>query len=86
MSSDAFGSVSRRNFLCGATVALGAGFAARASAQQKIARNLVQYQPMPKDDKSCAMCMHFEAPRACRLVDGDIDPKAWCALFALKTG
>lgn len=74
----------RRELLRGAALAASVGFCGAAAAQQKLARNLVQYQETPKGEQSCAGCLHFEAPRGCRLVEGDIDPKAWCALFAAR--
>ena len=76
--------VSRRTLL-GMTVALlAAGIPGRAAAQQKIAQKLVQYQEKPKGPQECDTCLHFVAPNSCKMVDGKINPKGWCSLFAPK--
>jgi hypothetical protein len=75
--------LNRRELLCAAAAAAAIGCGAPAAAQ-KISRTLVQYQDTPKGEQSCATCLHFEAPRGCKLVDGDIDPQAWCSIFAPK--
>jgi hypothetical protein len=49
-------------------------------AQQKA----VGYQATPKDGKMCSGCQHFEAPSACRIVEGAIDPNGYCILFVKK--
>ena len=56
----------------------------RALAQEKIAQEQVQYQKEPKDGAECDKCVNFQAPRACTIVAGDIDPKGWCVAFAPK--
>ena len=64
-----------------------AAIATTARAQdQKIAKNLVQYQDMPKDGSECDKCVNWVAPNACKIVDGDIHPKGWCVAFAPKEG
>ena len=67
------------------TVALlAAGIPGRAAAQQKIAQKLVQYQEKPKGPQECDTCLHFVAPNGCKMVEGKINPKGWCSLFAPK--
>jgi hypothetical protein len=66
-------------------LAAGAGVAGRASAQQKIAPAMVQYQDKPKGDQHCDLCQHFVAPGSCKLVDGPIKPGGWCVAFAPKS-
>lgn len=62
-----------------------AGMAADyAVAQEKVAPNLVQYQPQPKNNQKCSLCTHFVAPNACKLVSGYISPNGWCGIFAAK--
>jgi hypothetical protein len=34
-----------------------------------------------KPGERCGVCEHFEAPRGCEKVAGDVDPGAWCRLF-----
>jgi hypothetical protein len=53
-------------------------------AQAKMAQTAVHYQPDPKDGKQCDACNFFVAPNSCKLVDGDIAPTGWCALWVKK--
>jgi hypothetical protein len=32
----------------------------------------------------CALCRHFLAPDACEIVEGEINPQAWCRYFEPK--
>ena len=76
---------SRRGILRGAlAVVIAAGASVRAWAQQKTPQKLVQYQEKPKGTQECDTCLHFVAPDSCKLVEGKINPKGWCALFAPK--
>jgi len=56
----------------------------RAGAQQKAAQKVVQYQEKPKGAQECDKCLHFLPPNGCKLVEGKINPKGWCVLFAPK--
>jgi len=56
-------------------------FGGTARAQQKISKELAQYQDSPKDDHKCAECTFFEKPNACTAVEGDISPDGWCQLW-----
>jgi hypothetical protein len=76
--------VSRRTWLLMGVGALAASIPGRAAAQQKMAQKLVQYQEKPKGTQQCDQCLHFVAPAACKMVEGTINPKGWCALFAAK--
>ena len=64
-----------------------AAWSAAAGAQQaeagKLSKAQVQYQDSPKDIAMCATCTLFVAPRACKLVDGDISPSGWCNAYAM---
>jgi hypothetical protein len=60
------------------------GLSKAAAAQQKAAKKIVQYQEKPKGAQECDTCLHFVAPNTCKLVEGPINPKGWCALFAPK--
>jgi len=58
---------------------------AAPAAPAKVSQASVQYQTQPKDGKTCADCMHFIAEsNTCKLVEGDISPTGWCALWAKK--
>lgn len=76
---------SRRALIQWSALGLLAGLLpARVEAQTKIAPNLVQYQQKPKGNQECDLCLHFIPPSSCKTVSGPINPKGWCALFALK--
>lgn len=54
------------------------------SDDKKQEKRSVRYGPgMPQSH--CAICTHYRAG-SCTLVRGEIDPKAWCRLFARKSG
>jgi hypothetical protein len=48
----------------------------------KISKAAVAYQDQPDGDKECSKCAQFQAPAACKLVDGAISPHGYCRLFA----
>jgi len=82
---------SRRNALKAGLAAVTAGVVAggaarRATAQEKLAQNLVQYQETPKDGAKCSACVNFVAPNACTIVAGEINPEGWCVAYAPKGG
>jgi hypothetical protein len=56
-----------------------------AGAQQKISQAVAKYQDQPKGKQSCAVCVNFQPPNACKFVQGTISPNGWCQLFAAKT-
>jgi hypothetical protein len=75
---------SRRTLLRMALALLAAGIPGRVAGQQKIPQKLVQYQEKPKGPQECDTCLHFVAPNSCKMVEGKINPKGWCSLFAPK--
>jgi hypothetical protein len=75
---------SRRTLLRMAVALLAVGLPGRVAGQQKIAQKLVQYQEKPKGPQECDTCLHFVAPNGCKMVEGKINPKGWCSLFAPK--
>jgi hypothetical protein len=79
---------SRRNVLTGTAVALGVAAsgaaASRASAQQKIKQADAKYQDHPNGTQKCDGCIQFQAPNACKIVDGTISPDGWCQFFGAK--
>ena len=57
-----------------------------ADAQQnKVPQKAAGYQDQPQNNHRCAICLHFEAPNTCQIVEGQISPNGWCKLFAPKT-
>lgn len=78
--------VTRRAWLGGAVAMVGAGavfmMPMRASAKAK--QDVAKYQDSPKDNHKCSGCSQFEAPSACKVVEGTISPEGWCQLFAPK--
>jgi len=80
---------SRRNVMRTGLGILAAGTALVGTAKaqdQKIAKNLIQYQDGPKDGLVCEKCVNWVAPNACKIVEGTINPKGWCAAYAPKEG
>lgn len=81
--------ISRRAMLSGTAFALGVGAvgagANPAVAQQKVSQATAKYQNTPKGQQSCAVCVNFQPPNACKLVEGTVSPRGWCMLFAAKT-
>jgi hypothetical protein len=79
--------ISRRVVLTGTALGLGAAAAAvsQAAAQQKLSQADAKYQGTPKDNQRCDGCVNFQAPNACKFVQGDISPSGWCLLFAAKS-
>ncbi len=76
--------VSRRTVLLGAAAAAPALALMTSAAEAKMAQAAVKYQPDPKDGHQCDGCNFFVAPNACKMVDGDISPTGWCALWVKK--
>lgn len=81
--------ISRRGLLSGTALALGAAatatVASQATAQEKLAQADAKYQASPKGDQRCDACVLFQAPNACKVVQGEISPNGWCQLFVKKT-
>ncbi len=76
--------VSRRTVLLGAAAAAPALALMTSAAEAKMAQAAVKYQPDPKDGHQCDGCNFFVAPNSCKMVDGDISPTGWCALWVKK--
>ena len=76
--------VSRRVVLRGAVVAAGAVpvlLSGITAAYAKVKQADVHYQQTGKDGQHCSICANFEAPKACKLVEGEINPEGYCQLF-----
>ena len=78
--------VSRRTVLIAAAGAVPALALMSGAAEAKMAQAAVKYQPDPKDGHQCDACNFFQAPNACKMVDGEIAPTGWCALWVKKAG
>jgi hypothetical protein len=80
------GLISRRSLLqrtasaTGAVVILNAPPNA-AIAAPKISKAAVAYQDHPDGDKRCDKCVQFQAPEACKMVEGSISPQGSCRIF-----
>jgi hypothetical protein len=57
---------------------------AAAQAADKMTRAQAQYQDMPNGIYSCGLCSLFEAPNACKVVEGEVSKDGWCKAFALQ--
>ena len=81
-----FNKLSRRQVLgAAATVTVAGAIAATTPAQAaKVPQKAVKYQDTPKGDARCDNCVLFEAPNACKNVDGEIAPQGWCMIYAKK--
>ncbi len=55
-----------------------------AAAQTKVAQKLVGYQDTPHGTQRCDGCAQYEAPSACKVVDGTVVPAGWCKVYVKK--
>jgi hypothetical protein len=65
----------------GVAAIVGTSTPARAA---KASQKSVKYQGSPKGDARCDNCALFEAPNACKTVEGPIAPEGWCMVYAKK--
>ena len=70
--------------LAGGGVLVAATVPSIAVAGSKIAKKAVKYQDTPKGAARCDNCRQWQAPAACKLVDGVISPSGWCSIYAPK--
>ncbi len=84
--------VSRRTVLLAAAAAAPVLALMTTGAQAKMAQTAAKYQAEPKDGKQCSGCNFFVAPAeagkpgSCKMVEGEISPNGWCALWIKKAG
>lgn len=78
--------VSRRAFLRASTilvVAAPAAVIAPCARANKADKTDVSYRDKPgSNGKRCGGCASFVAPKACRVVDGDVSPDGWCIAYS----
>ena len=67
--------------VAGAAAVIGTSTAAHAA---KMSQQAAKYQDTPKGEQRCDSCALFEAPSACKSVDGTIAPQGWCMIYAKK--
>jgi hypothetical protein len=81
--------ISRRMVITGTAIAVGAtaigAASTRAEAQTKISQANAKYQEHPNGTQECDGCIQFQAPNACKIVEGPINPKGWCQFFGAKS-
>jgi hypothetical protein len=56
-----------------------------AAADGKLPKSQARYQAGPHDGRQCMNCVHFAAPSACEIVEGDVSPQGWCQFFGQKS-
>jgi hypothetical protein len=56
---------------------------APAAASDKMTRVQAEYRDTPNGIYSCGLCSLFEAPNACKVVEGQISKDGWCKAFAM---
>jgi hypothetical protein len=66
---------------CAGTAAILAASPKSANAAPKISKKAVAYQDHPDGDKQCDKCAQFQAPDACKMVEGPISPQGSCRIF-----
>jgi len=80
--------LSRRDFLSAAVVGGGAiatiGVATSPAEAAKMSQKAMSYKPSPNGSQRCDSCANFQAPNACKVVDGAIAPNGWCILYRAK--
>jgi hypothetical protein len=54
-----------------------------AQASEKMTRQQAQYQDTPEGIYSCELCSLFEAPKSCKVVEGEVSKDGWCKAFAM---
>jgi hypothetical protein len=77
---------SRRTIIRNVLGGVSAGLLSRISqveASEKMTRQQAEYQDTPNGIYSCATCTLFEAPKSCKVVDGEVSRDGWCKAFAL---
>jgi hypothetical protein len=81
-----------RRVLLGAAMTLAAmeGRSPPAAADEpikeadKIKQTDAKYQKEPKGQQRCEICLQFQPPSSCKIVQGPITPQGWCQFFAAK--
>ena len=75
---------SRRSLLRGAALLAAGVIPIRIAYAQKASKTDAKYQDSPKDGQKCDQCVYFQSPNKCGVVEGDISPNGWCAMYNKK--
>ena len=59
---------------------------AAAQQEQKVSQAEAKYRNQPNGQQRCEICLQFEPPQTCKIVQGRISPKGWCQFFAAREG
>jgi hypothetical protein len=84
-------SLPTRRHLLAIGLGVGAALAGAATAQAKTPRSAVGFQTHPNGTSACATCTSFipatdpAQPGSCKIVEGEIPPTSWCALYARRS-
>jgi hypothetical protein len=54
------------------------------SEAQKIPHADAKYQSTPNGQQRCEICLQFEPPDHCKIVQGTISASGWCQYFAAR--
>ena len=57
---------------------------AEVSEAQKISHADAKYQPIPNGQQRCEICLQFEPPDHCKIVQSPISASGWCQYFAAR--
>ena len=84
------GEISRRHLLSnaagastGAAAILGMTMTAQAA---KLSQKAASYQKSPKGKLRCDNCTLFQAPTACKSVEGPVAAPGWCSVYVAMRG
>lgn len=84
--------VSRRSIIealaLAASASAGMALSLRAEAEvseaKKISHADAKYQPTPNGQQRCEICLQFEPPDHCKIVQSPISASGWCQYFAAR--
>jgi hypothetical protein len=77
---------SRRQLLRAVGCGISAGLfleIAPAHAADRMTKVRAEYRDRPNGIYSCGTCTLFEAPNACKVVEGEVSKDGWCKAFAM---
>jgi hypothetical protein len=66
-----------------AVALLGTTMAAHAA---KMSQKIASYRNSPKGKQRCDNCALFQAPSACKSVDGPVAAQGWCSVYVPQRG
>jgi hypothetical protein len=61
-----------------------AGAQSELSEAQKVTHADAKYQSTPNGQQRCEICLQFEPPDHCKIVQSPITPHGWCQYFAAR--